>query len=46
VLVQARALGAVRGDLDALRALVRRSQEIRRYEPTPRRDRGAIAALR
>jgi rhamnulokinase len=33
VLVQARAHGAVRGDLAALRALVRRTQAVRRYEP-------------
>lgn len=33
VLVQARSLGAVDGDLTALRALVRRTQAVRRYEP-------------
>ena len=33
VLVQARAGGLVAGDLEALRALVRTTQEIRRYEP-------------
>ena len=33
VLVQARANGLVAGDLEALRALVRNTQEIRRYEP-------------
>ena len=33
VLVQARAGGLVAGDLEALRALVRATQEIRRYEP-------------
>ena len=32
-LVQARAGGLVAGDLEALRALVRTTQEIRRYEP-------------
>jgi rhamnulokinase len=33
VLVQARAHGAVGGDLDALRALLRATQEVRRYQP-------------
>ncbi|MEV4538499.1 rhamnulokinase family protein [Asanoa sp. NPDC049518] len=33
VLVQARAAGAVRGDLAALRELVRETHELRRYEP-------------
>jgi rhamnulokinase len=33
-LVQARALGVVGEDLAALRALVRRAQPLRRYEPT------------
>jgi sugar (pentulose or hexulose) kinase len=33
VLVQARASGAVSGDLRALRALVRQTQQIERYEP-------------
>ena len=33
VLVQARALGAVGGDLAALRGLVRATQQVRRYEP-------------
>ena len=33
VLVQARAHGVVRGDLDALRDLVRRTQPMRRYDP-------------
>ena len=33
VLVQARAHGLLSGDLDALRALVRTTQDIRRYEP-------------
>ena len=33
VLVQARAAGAVRGELADLRALVRRSQPLQRYEP-------------
>jgi rhamnulokinase len=32
--VQARALGAVPGDLADLRALTRATQELRRYEPT------------
>ena len=35
VLVQARASGLLAGDLEALRALVRTTQEIRRYEPRP-----------
>ena len=34
VLVQARALGAVSGDLHDLRALLRATQRLRRYEPT------------
>lgn len=33
-LVQARAVGALSGDLDALRDLVRRTQPLRRFEPT------------
>jgi rhamnulokinase len=32
VLVQARALGFVQGDLEALRARIRTSQELRRFE--------------
>jgi rhamnulokinase len=32
-LVQARALGAVQGDLTALRALLRTTQQLTRYEP-------------
>lgn len=39
VLVQARALGAVRGDLAALRTLLRTTQPLTRYEP--QRDKGA-----
>src|SRR6266508_3844443 len=42
VLVQARALGVVGSDLATLRALVRASQPIRRYEPSG--DGGAWAA--
>jgi rhamnulokinase len=34
VLVQARALGAVDGDLAALRALVRATQPVVRYQPS------------
>jgi hypothetical protein len=34
VLVQARALGAVSGGLDALRALLRGTERPRRYEPS------------
>jgi rhamnulokinase len=33
VLIQARARGLLAGDLETLRALVRRTQDIRRYEP-------------
>jgi rhamnulokinase len=39
VLVQARAHGAVSGDLAGLRALVRRTQALRRYDPRPTRTR-------
>ena len=35
VLVQARAAGAVTGDLEALRALVRRTQVVREFRPRP-----------
>jgi rhamnulokinase len=35
VLVQARALGAVSGDLAQLRSLIRGSQSVTRYEPAP-----------
>lgn len=41
-LVQARALGVVRGELSDLRALLRRTQELRFYQPTA----GAEAAWR
>lgn len=37
VLVQARAHGLISGDLAALRALIRATQPLRRYEPTTRR---------
>jgi rhamnulokinase len=40
VLVQARALGLLAGDLETLRALVRATQDIRRYEPRPVPARG------
>ena len=43
VLVQARAAGAVRGELGSLRKLVRSTHELRRYEP--RGDRGAWDAV-
>ena len=33
VLVQARASGLLSGDLETLRALVRGTQDVRRYEP-------------
>jgi rhamnulokinase len=36
ILVQARTQGWIEGDLDAMRARVRASQELRRYEPTGR----------
>jgi rhamnulokinase len=39
VLVQARARGLVNGDLEALRALVRATHELRRYEPAGARSR-------
>ena len=38
VLVQARAHGLVTGDLETLRALVRATQDIRRFEPRARRS--------
>jgi rhamnulokinase len=34
VLVQARAHGSIQGDLQSMRALLRATQEVRRYEPT------------
>ena len=40
VLVQARALGLLSGDLETLRALVRATQDIRRFEPRPAPARG------
>ena len=40
ILVQARALGAAPGDLDGMRALLRATQPLRRFEPS----RGAAAA--
>ena len=40
ILVQARALGAAPGDLDGMRALLRATQPLRRFEPSP----GAAAA--
>lgn len=46
VLVQARALGAAAGDLAGLRALLRRTQPIRRYEPSGRAADWAAAAAR
>ncbi len=47
VLVQGRAHGFIEGDLEALRAVVRETHEIRRYEPrisgmVPGRDRAAV----
>jgi rhamnulokinase len=35
VLVQARARGLIAGDLESLRALIRSTQDIRRFEPRP-----------
>jgi rhamnulokinase len=46
VLVQARAIGAAAGDLPGLRALLRRTQLIRRYEPSGRAADWAAAAAR
>jgi rhamnulokinase len=40
ILVQARALGAAPGDLDGMRALLRATQRLRRFEPSG----GAAAA--
>ena len=40
VLVQARALGLLSGDLETLRTLVRATQDIRRFEPRPGPVRG------
>jgi rhamnulokinase len=39
VLIQARAHGLLSGDLETLRALVRRTHDVRRYEPRPFRAR-------
>jgi rhamnulokinase len=46
VLVQARSLGVVSGDLAALRSLLRRTQEVRRYEPSGDQRPWAEAAAR
>lgn len=46
VLVQGRALGAVDGDLDTLRALVASTHQIARYEPRGDRDGWAAAERR
>jgi rhamnulokinase len=46
VLVQARALGVVGGDLAAMRSLLRRTQDVRRYEPSGDQRRWAEAAAR
>jgi sugar (pentulose or hexulose) kinase len=46
VLVQARALGGTGGDLPALRALLRATQPVRRYEPTGDPRTWATAAAR
>ena len=40
LLVQASTAGAVRGDVETLRALIRKTHEPRRYEPQPRRRAG------
>jgi rhamnulokinase len=45
ILIQARSLGAAPGDLDGMRALLRATQELRRFEPAPGSARAwAIAA--
>ena len=41
ILVQARALGLVNGGLDELRAIVRASEHLQRYEPAGTRARAA-----
>ena len=46
VLVQARALGAVPGDLPRLRALLRATQDVRRFEPSGDRAAWDAAAAR
>jgi rhamnulokinase len=46
VLVQARSIGAAAGDLPGLRTLLRRTQLIRRYEPSGRSADWAAAAAR
>jgi rhamnulokinase len=46
ILVQARAAGAVRGDLAALRALLRDTQHIVRYEPRADEPRWRAAEAR
>jgi rhamnulokinase len=43
ILVQARALGAAPGDLDGMRALLRASTELRRFEPGPTGGAGRAA---
>lgn len=43
VLVQARAAGVLQGDLDALRSLVRKTQEPRRFEPRTSMTLGRVA---
>jgi sugar (pentulose or hexulose) kinase len=45
-LVQAQALGAAPGDLDGLRALLRDTQELRRFEPSGDQRPWAVAARR
>jgi rhamnulokinase len=46
ILVQARALGAAPADLDGMRALVRDTQPLRRYEPAGAGASWAAAAVR
>ena len=46
VLVQARALGAAPGDLAGMRALLRGTQPLRRFEPATGRARAWAAAAR
>jgi rhamnulokinase len=46
ILVQARSLGAAPGDLDGMRALLRATQELRRFEPAGAAGQWAAAARR
>jgi rhamnulokinase len=46
ILIQARALGSGPGDLDAMRALLRATQPLRRYTPSGSPAAGDAAARR